>query len=94
MMVSKEKIDELKKIFKDDFGAELTDQEAHDAAFCLVGFYDTLMQCAADDIRHYINTGELFSKPSPDGKLSEHDQWIVKMAEQVKKKAESEGRPI
>jgi len=93
MNISKEKIDELKRIIKDDFGEELTDQEAHDAAFNLVGFYDMLMQCACEDIQDYMKTGKLSSEPSPDGKLSEHDQWIISEAERLKKQLADKARP-
>ncbi len=37
-------------ILKEDFGEEVDDQELHDIAFCLVGFYDTLMQCYCDNL--------------------------------------------
>lgn len=77
-MVSKEKIDELKRIIKDDFGEELTDQEAHDAAFNLVGFYDTLMKCAWEDIRAYMQTGELSHDEG-------YNKWIISEAERIKK---------
>lgn len=77
-MVSKERIEELKKIFTEDFGEELTDQEAHDAAFNLVGFYDTLMQCAFDDIQAYMQTGELSHDEG-------YSKWIISEAERIKK---------
>ena len=93
MNISKEKIEELRKTIKDDFGEELTDQEAHDAAFNLVGFYDMLMQCVAEDIQDYIKTGKLSPEPSPDGKLSGHDQWIVSEAERLKKQLADKVRP-
>ena len=88
MMVSKEKIEELRQIIKKDFGVELTDQEAHDAAFNLVGFYDTLMQCAADDIQDYMRTGVAPPSTSP-----EHAQWLASEAERVKKLIDSKNKP-
>ncbi|MBI2515171.1 hypothetical protein HYV91_03270 [Candidatus Wolfebacteria bacterium] len=88
MSISKQKIDELKKIIKDDFGEELTDQEAHDAAFNLVGFYDTLMQCAVEDIQAYIRTGEI-----PPGTSPEHAKWLASEAERIKKLIDSKNKP-
>lgn len=87
-MVSKERIEELRKIIKDDFGAELTDQEAHDAAFNLVGFYDMLMQCAVEDIQDYIRTGEV-----PPGTSPEHAKWLASEAERIKKLIDNKHRP-
>lgn len=49
MIPSKKKIDELKKIAKQDFGVEWTDQEASEAAYNLVNYFDTLMKCAVED---------------------------------------------
>ena len=49
MIPSKKKIDELKEIVKQDFGVEWTDQEASEAAYNLVNYFDTLMQCAGED---------------------------------------------
>jgi len=85
MMVSKEKIEELRKIIKDDFSVELTDQEAHDAAFNLVGFYDKLMECACEDIRAYLDTGELSQDEG-------YNKWIIEMAEKIKKRTDSGAR--
>lgn len=51
MKISKERLEELRKIFKEDFNTDLTDQELHEASFNLVGYFDTLMQCAEEDIR-------------------------------------------
>lgn len=79
-MISKERIEELKKIVKEDFGEELTDQEVHDAAFNLVGFYDTLMQCAFEDIQEYVRTGEV-----PPGTSPGHAKWLASEAERIKK---------
>jgi len=52
MKFSQESLDKLRKIFKEDFNAELTDQELHDAAFNLTGYFDTLLQCAHEDDQH------------------------------------------
>lgn len=87
-MVSKEKIEELKNIFKKDFGVELTDQEAHDAAFNLVGFYDMLMRCAVEDIQDYMRTGKV-----PPGTSPEHAQWLASEAERIKKLIADKNKP-
>lgn len=54
MKFSPESLEKLRKIFKEDFNAELTDQELHDAAFNLTGFYDTLMKCAHKDVLNHL----------------------------------------
>ena len=51
MKFSQESLDKLRKIFKEDYNADLTDQALHDAAFNLTGYFDTLMQCAGEDIQ-------------------------------------------
>ncbi|KKW33575.1 MAG: hypothetical protein UY80_C0038G0003 [Parcubacteria group bacterium GW2011_GWB1_53_43] len=56
MKFSQESLDKLRKIFKEDFNADLTDQELHDAAFNLTGYFDTLMQCAGEDIQEEKNS--------------------------------------
>ena len=73
MIPSKKKIDELKEIIKRDFGIEWTGQEASEAAFNLVNYFDTLMSCAGEDIQDHIRTGQ----PSSGGKIPEYDQWIA-----------------
>ncbi len=42
MALSKQTVDEFKKIFKEEYGVEYTDQEAWEAAHNLVGFFDLL----------------------------------------------------
>lgn len=49
MKFSQKSLDKLRKIFKEDFNAELTDQELHEAAFNLTGYFDTLLRCAHED---------------------------------------------
>ena len=49
MKFSQESLDKLRKIFKEDFNAELTDQELHEVAFNLTDYFDTLLQCAHED---------------------------------------------
>jgi len=55
MKISHERLEELRKIFKEDFKADLTDQELHDAAFNLTGYYDTLTKMAVEDINGLKN---------------------------------------
>ena len=50
MNLKTETLEKLRVILKKDFGEEVNDQELHDIAFCLVGFYDTLMQCYCEDL--------------------------------------------
>ena len=57
MKFSQESLDKLRKIFKEDFNADLTDQELHDAAFNLTGYFDTLMRCAGEDIEEEKKLG-------------------------------------
>lgn len=54
MQFSTESLEKLREIFKEDFKADLTDQELHEAAFNLVGFFDTLMKCAHKDVLNYL----------------------------------------
>ena len=54
MKISQERLKELRKIFKEDFKADLTDQELHDAAFNLTGFYGTLAKMATQDINNHL----------------------------------------
>lgn len=86
MMVSKEKIEELKNIFKKDFGVELTDQEAHDSAFNLVGYFDTFMKCAWEDIQAYMQTGKLSHS-------EEYNKWIMSEAKRIKKLIADKNKP-
>ncbi len=80
MIPSKKKIDELKELVKRDFGVEWTDQEASDAAFNFVNYYDALMRFAGEDIQKYIDTGGEPSFAGPD-----YDKWLAEQAEIVKK---------
>lgn len=41
-MLSKETINEIKKVFEKECGVKWTDQEAHEAAHNLVGFFSLL----------------------------------------------------
>ena len=79
MKISQERLEELRRIFKEDFKEELTDQELHDAAFNLVNYYDALMRFAMEDIQKYIDTGE----PSFAG--PDYDKWLAEQAKIVKK---------
>ena len=81
MIPSKNKIDELKEIAKRDFGVDWTDQEASEAAFNLVNYFDALMRCAGEDIQDHIRTGQ----PSSGGKIPEYDQWIAEQASKLPK---------
>lgn len=62
MKISQERLEELRKIFKEDFKADLTDQELHDAAFNLTGFYGTLAKMASEDIENFLRL-----EREPDG---------------------------
>ena len=42
MQLSKESIEEFKRIFKKEYGRELTYEEAYEAAFNLLGFFELL----------------------------------------------------
>jgi len=45
-----ETLEELRVILKEDFGQDVSDQELHDIAFNLLGYYDTLLQCYCEDL--------------------------------------------
>ncbi len=62
MKISQERLEELRRIFKEDFKEELTDQELHDAAFNLTGFYGTLAKMATKDIDNHLRL-----EKEPDG---------------------------
>lgn len=49
MKISKEKLEELRQIIKEDFNVDLNDQELHETAYNLLGYFDTLLQCAHED---------------------------------------------
>ena len=44
VQLSKERILEFQKIFKEEYGKELSYKEAHEAAHNLVGFFDLLLK--------------------------------------------------
>lgn len=50
MNLKQETLEKLRALLKNDFDQEVNDQELHDIAFCLVGYYDTLMQCYCEDL--------------------------------------------
>jgi hypothetical protein len=50
MKISKERLEELRQICKKDFNTDLTDQELHDVAFNLVGYYDALSRFYWEDM--------------------------------------------
>ncbi|MEO8581971.1 MAG: hypothetical protein ABI425_05375 [Patescibacteria group bacterium] len=43
-MLSKKLIDEYKQIIKEDYGLELSDEDAHDCATNLVDYFELLMK--------------------------------------------------
>lgn len=50
MNLKPETLEELRVILKEDFGQDVSDQELHDIAFNLLGYYDTLLQCYCEDL--------------------------------------------
>ena len=50
MNLKTETLEKLRVILEEDFGEKVSAQELYDVAFCLVGFYDTLMQCYCEDL--------------------------------------------
>lgn len=62
MKISQESLDKLRNIFKEEYGKELNDQELHDSAYNLVGFFDTLMKCAHKDVISHLRL-----EKEPDG---------------------------
>ena len=49
MKLKPETLEKLRVILKEDFGQEVSDQELHEVAFNLLGYYDTLLQCYGED---------------------------------------------
>ena len=49
MKLKPETLEKLRVLLKEDWGQEVSDQELHDMAFNLLGYYDTLMQCYCED---------------------------------------------
>lgn len=62
MKISKEKLEELRQICKKDFNIDLNDQELHDVAFNLTGYYGTLSKMASEDIENFLRL-----EREPDG---------------------------
>ena len=50
MNLKPETLEELRVILKEDFGQDVSDQELHDIAFNLLGYYDMLLQCYCEDL--------------------------------------------
>lgn len=50
-MISKENMEKFKKLFKEEYGVEYTDQEAYEAASNLVGFFKLLHEIDIRDKR-------------------------------------------
>lgn len=50
MNLQPETLEKLRFLLKDDWGQEVDDQELHDIAFNLLGYFDTLMQCYCEDM--------------------------------------------
>jgi hypothetical protein len=44
-----ETLEKLRVLLKEDWGQEVDDQELHEIAFNLLGYYDTLLQCYCED---------------------------------------------
>ena len=55
-MLSKEAIEEFKKIWKEDYKREISDKEAYEAANNLLGFFDLLLKIdRRNRIKHKID---------------------------------------
>lgn len=54
MSISKERIEEFKKIFKEQFGKELTDAEAYESAHNLLGFVEVLYNVHKKEVQRKI----------------------------------------
>lgn len=50
MKLKPETLEKLRAILKKDFGQEVNDQDLHDIAFNLVGYYDALSRFYWEDI--------------------------------------------
>ena len=50
MNLQPQTLEKLRVILREDFNEEVSDQELHDIAFSLVGFYDKLMECYYEDL--------------------------------------------
>lgn len=69
MTLSKESIEEFKRIYKDEHGQDLTDQEAYEMGSRLVGFFDILWKCSIEDSKRKARL-----KKEPDGFPAEGDR--------------------
>lgn len=49
MKLKPEPLEKLRAILKEDFDQEVSDQELHEIAFSLLGYYDLLLQCYCED---------------------------------------------
>ncbi len=49
MKLKPETLEKLRVILKEDFGQEVSDQELHEIAFNLLGYYDSLLQFYCED---------------------------------------------
>ena len=49
MKLKPETLEKLRVLLKEDWGQEVDDQELHEIAFNLVGYFDTLLQCYCED---------------------------------------------
>jgi len=45
-----ETLEKLRVLLKEDWGQDVSDQELHDIAFNLLGYYDTLLQWYCEDL--------------------------------------------
>ncbi len=50
MNLQPQTLEKLRVILREDFNEEVSDQELHDIAFSLVGFYDKLMECYCENL--------------------------------------------
>jgi len=51
MQISEEQIEEFKKIYKKEYNKDLTDQEAYEYASSLIGLFDVLYRCEAEELK-------------------------------------------
>ncbi len=72
MKFSKESLDKLRKIFKEEYNVELTDQELWESAFNLTGYFDLMMKCAYDDVQNYWRL-----EKEPNGYRPEGDKEYI-----------------
>lgn len=50
MNLKPETLEKLRVLLKEDWGQDVSDQELHDIAFNLLGYYDTLLQWYCEDL--------------------------------------------